>query len=55
MIVRDDGCGFDSSAPHGGIGLASMRERAEGFGGSFTVESASGQGTQIVVTLPLAE
>jgi two-component system, NarL family, sensor histidine kinase LiaS len=55
MIVRDDGCGFDTSAPHGGIGLASMRERAEGLGGSLTVESASGQGTQIVVTLPLAE
>jgi NarL family two-component system sensor histidine kinase LiaS len=55
MIVKDTGRGFDTRAPHGGIGLASMRERAEGFGGSFIVESASGRGTQIVVALPLAE
>ena len=53
MIVKDDGCGFETSEPHGGIGLASMRERAEGLGGSFTVESAPGQGAQIVVTLPV--
>jgi two-component system, NarL family, sensor histidine kinase LiaS len=54
MAIKDDGCGFDTSAFHGGVGLASMRERAEGLGGSFTVESAPGQGTEIVVSLPLA-
>ena len=55
MIIKDDGCGFDISTPHGGIGLASMRERAEALGGCFTLESAADQGTRIVVTLQLAE
>jgi len=54
LIIKDDGRGFDTSAPHVGIGLSSMRERAEASGGSFTVESAPDQGTQIVVTLPNA-
>jgi signal transduction histidine kinase len=31
-----------------------MRERAEGLGGNFTVESTQGQGTQIIVDLPIA-
>jgi signal transduction histidine kinase len=53
LIIKDNGCGFDTHAPHGGIGLSSMRERAEELGGSFTVESAPDQGTQILVTLPV--
>ena len=54
MIVKDDGRGFDTTVSQIGVGLRSMRERAEGLGGSFTVESAPGQGTQIVVTMPIA-
>jgi signal transduction histidine kinase len=52
MTIKDNGCGFDSQAHHNGLGLYSMRERAEVSGGSFTVESAPDQGTQIKVTLP---
>jgi NarL family two-component system sensor histidine kinase LiaS len=52
MSIKDDGCGFDQSAPHGGIGLNSMAERAGVLGGNMTVESVPGQGTQIKVTLP---
>jgi len=52
MTIKDDGRGFDPRAQHNGVGLDSMRERAEALGGSFTAESAPGQGTQIVVTLP---
>jgi len=55
LTVKDNGRGFAPEAPHGGIGLASMRERTEGLGGSFTLESAPGQGTQIKVVLPLAD
>jgi len=54
MIIRDDGHGFDMHIQHVGLGLYSMRERAEVLGGSFTVESAAKQGTRIVVSLPLA-
>ena len=52
MIINDDGHGFDINIQHGGLGLYSMRERAEVLGGSFAIESSAEQGTQIVVTLP---
>jgi signal transduction histidine kinase len=52
MMIGDNGEGFDVGAPHTGLGLSSMRERTEALGGSFTVKSEPGHGTQIVVTLP---
>jgi len=52
MIVKDDGCGFDTSLPQNGIGLRSMRERAEAVGGMFIIESVVNHGTKISVTLP---
>lgn len=52
LTIKDDGRGFDTSARHGGLGLYSMRERAEALGGSLAIESVLGQGTQITVTLP---
>jgi signal transduction histidine kinase len=35
------------------LGLVGMRERAESLGGTFQIISATGQGTQVSVTLPL--
>lgn len=55
MVIQDDGRGFDPLTQYGGIGLASMRERAKAVGGHVAIESAPGQGTRIVATLPLAE
>jgi len=52
LIVKDDGRGFDTGAKHDGLGLHSMQERSEALGGSFTVNSAPGQGTKIKITLP---
>jgi len=52
LTIEDDGRGFDLSAPHSGLGLYSMRERAEALGGSFAVESAPGRGTKVAITLP---
>lgn len=54
LLIKDNGRGFDTAEQHSGLGLNSMRERAEGSGGSFTVESAPGKGTQIAVRLPKA-
>jgi two-component system, NarL family, sensor histidine kinase LiaS len=54
LIIKDDGRGFDTTASQGGVGLRSMRERAEGLGGNFMVDSTPGQGAQIVVSLPIA-
>ncbi|MFB6671110.1 sensor histidine kinase [Streptomyces sp. NPDC056390] len=56
LDIVDDGRGFDpASAPvgDGGFGLPAMRSRAESLGGTFTVESAPGQGTAVAITLPL--
>ena len=52
LVIKDDGRGFDTSAPHSGLGLHSMQERAESLGGSFSVASEPGRGTRIVVALP---
>ncbi len=50
--VRDDGAGFSTEAAAGGIGLASMRTRAEALDGSLQVDS-SPAGTAVTFTVPL--
>jgi len=49
--IKDDGQGFDPSAPSGrggaGLGLLSMKERTEFSGGQITVESREGNGAMI--------
>jgi PAS domain S-box-containing protein len=52
LDIKDDGVGFDVAAGGEGLGLVSMRERANFAGGRFVVES-EGTGTRIVVRVPL--
>lgn len=54
VVVRDDGTGFDTSAPRrrDAFGLLSMSERAEALGGSVDVRSAPGEGAEVEVRLP---
>jgi signal transduction histidine kinase len=58
MSVQDDGQGFnyDSSLEHiintGHIGLHSMKERAAEFGGSMSIFSAPGMGTEVRFCFP---
>ncbi len=51
--IVDDGSGFDAGAVDGagGMGLVSMRERAEKIGGRLTVNSAPGEGTRVKVSV----
>jgi signal transduction histidine kinase len=53
LEVVDDGRGFDqdSAAEFGGLGLVTMRERAEELGGTLTITSIPGQGTRIKATV----
>jgi signal transduction histidine kinase len=57
LAVADDGVGFDvaaalaASGPDG-LGLRSMRERAEGVGGALRLTSASGCGTTVEAVVP---
>jgi signal transduction histidine kinase len=57
ISVVDDGVGFElESAPHrGSFGLVGMGERARLAGGSLVVSSRPGDGTSVVVRLPLGE
>ena len=57
-LVEDDGEGFDPeevgrATPSWGVGLRSMRERAEMLGGSLRVDSRPGDGTTVEVSVPL--
>ncbi|MCC6611925.1 MAG: response regulator [Anaerolineae bacterium] len=49
LVVRDDGIGFDPSSHGVGMGLQTMRERADERQLSFNVTSAEGSGTEIDV------
>ena len=50
--VSDDGAGLPRSL-RAGVGLRSMRERAEELGGTLTIEPAQGGGTCVLARLPL--
>lgn len=53
VTMEDDGQGFSTPVGgHSGWGLVGMRERAALAGGSITVSSEPGQGTQIEVRMP---
>jgi PAS domain S-box-containing protein len=60
FTIEDNGQGFDSAgvgnirAFNKGLGLQSMRERAELSGGSYDMESVPGRGTRIRVRWPCA-
>jgi len=54
MSVQDDGIGFDDAAiasdkPKSGLGMVTMRERAQAVGGHFEVRALPGRGTQLTV------
>lgn len=53
LQVSDDGRGFVSGSVGGGIGLETMRERAELLGGTLAVASAPKLGTAITVEISL--
>jgi two-component system sensor histidine kinase DegS len=57
LVVGDDGKGFDPQAVRDpsrkSFGLASMRERVESLGGQLTLESQPGQGTRVMVAIPV--
>ena len=46
--------GIHQLAP-AGFGTRGMKERVEGLGGRYSVESEPGRGTSVRITIPLAE
>ncbi len=58
LTISDDGRGFDpgrqdGASGGGGNGLSNMRQRLAECGGSCDIQSAPGQGTRVVFSLPL--
>ncbi len=55
IVVEDDGRGFDLTGTlfgRDGYGLHTMRERMELIGGTLTIDSTPGSGTQVIATIP---
>jgi signal transduction histidine kinase len=58
LSVRDDGRGFDNHAVGNGqaghFGFVGMRERAEQIGGTLSIHSTEGAGTEVVADVPVS-
>jgi two-component system, NarL family, sensor histidine kinase DegS len=57
VVIADDGQGFTPGDQRNGkarpFGLTSMRERVEGLGGAFHVQSQPGSGTQVTAVIAM--
>lgn len=60
LVIRDDGCGFDLNAVRArakdadrGLGLRSLHERLSAHGGICEIRSQVGQGTEVILRVPL--
>ncbi len=55
LQIRDDGSGFDTAtlSKRGGFGISGMRERARRIGGTLEITSTPGQGTSVIVQVPI--
>ncbi len=58
LDVQDDGVGMAETSKKfgpekGGYGLVAMRERVTGIGGELIIESEPGEGTTVVVSIPV--
>jgi signal transduction histidine kinase len=56
--IQDDGTGFDVRAVQSdrgrrGLGLIGMRERLSAIGGTFSIDSAPGRGTKLLIRVPM--
>ena len=60
LLTADDGAGFDVKAVRSAVsgaatlGLRGMEERAQAVGGTLTIDSAPGLGTQVCASFPVA-
>jgi signal transduction histidine kinase len=55
LVIQDNGIGFDMESINKGLGLGSMKERAELSGGSFDIESIREKGSLIRASWPIEQ
>ena len=56
IIITDNGCGLVIKDDHNekfGFGLINMKERTEGLGGIFKINSLENEGLTIIAEVPL--
>ena len=53
VAVEDNGRGFDVNQKIRGMGLRSIRERAASIRGSVQIQSEPGQGTRVLIQVPI--
>jgi signal transduction histidine kinase len=53
LSIRDNGCG--GADPTRGSGLIGLTDRVDALGGTIEVASPVGQGTTLIITLPIEE
>ncbi|WP_244430856.1 ATP-binding protein [Methylocystis sp. ATCC 49242] len=54
LVIEDNGIGI-AEEHRSGMGLLGMRERVRGLGGSMKVERRAGDGTRVIVSLPIRD
>jgi signal transduction histidine kinase len=54
LAVQDDGAGFTPGINARGHGLGNMQARAAALGAGLRIESTTGKGTRVLLTLPVA-
>ncbi|MES2485529.1 MAG: ATP-binding protein [Bacteroidota bacterium] len=55
MLVKDNGCGFDTTTLKNGLGLNSLEMRTQYLNGKYALKSAPGRGTKVFVAVPVKE
>ena len=53
ITIKDNGIGFDVKAADSGNGLGNMQKRADALRGKIQIQSNSGEGTLVTLTVPL--
>jgi len=52
LVISDNGCGFDIAAMSLGMGLNNIRERVRAMKGIIDIQSTTGAGTRLDLTIP---
>ena len=55
LLVEDNGQGFDPAVDASGMGMQSIAARVRHLNGALDIDSVPGEGTTVVVTVPLAD
>ncbi|HPU49815.1 MAG TPA: ATP-binding protein, partial [Syntrophomonadaceae bacterium] len=56
IVIKDEGCGFDLdkiNQQRESYGILGMKERARLFGGELQILTQPGEGTQVIIKVPL--